>query len=69
MRQLIQEAVDARAEMMKLQIALKELEEAKVKVEVKDVEVMTETPDDIAYSPEPPRISFSFPPSPQVSFH
>ncbi|EFO18940.1 hypothetical protein LOAG_09555 [Loa loa] len=65
-RQLIQEAIDARAEMMKLQVALKDHEEVKVKVEVRDAEVMTETTDDMLYSPEPPRTSFSFPPSPQA---
>ncbi|VDM11819.1 unnamed protein product [Wuchereria bancrofti] len=66
-RQLIQEAVDARAEMMKLQqIALKQQEEVKVKIEVKDAEVMTETADDILHSSELSRILCSFPPSPQV---
>ncbi|VBB33710.1 unnamed protein product, partial [Acanthocheilonema viteae] len=81
-RQLIQEAVDARAEMTKLQITLKELEKANVKVEVKDMEVMTETTDEIFYSselPSPPslppsqpplsplpQMSSSFPPSPQA---
>lgn len=82
MRQLIQEAVDARSEMLKLKIALKQLEGEKVKVEVKDAEVMTEATDSIICSPEllsplplpqsssssspPPQISSSFPPSPQV---
>ncbi|CAG9531876.1 unnamed protein product [Cercopithifilaria johnstoni] len=65
-RQLIQEAVDARAEMTRLQIALKELEEARIKVEVKDAEIMTEAIDDIVYSPKllPPQQPSS--PSPQI---
>uniref|UniRef100_A0A915PI13 Uncharacterized protein n=1 Tax=Setaria digitata TaxID=48799 RepID=A0A915PI13_9BILA len=67
-RQLIQEAVDARAEMTKLQMALKQLEKVKAEVKVKDAETMTEPADEILDSihPEPPRISSSFPPSPQM---
>uniref|UniRef100_A0A0R3RZN5 Zf-C3H1 domain-containing protein n=1 Tax=Elaeophora elaphi TaxID=1147741 RepID=A0A0R3RZN5_9BILA len=79
-RQLIKEAVDARAEMTKLQMTLKQLEETKSKVEVKDEEVMTERTDDVLHSPDPPppppsapqaplslQISPSYPPSsPQV---
>ncbi|KAK6111931.1 hypothetical protein QQG55_45635 [Brugia pahangi] len=65
-RQLIQEAVDARAEMMKLQIALKQQEEVKAKIEAKDAEVMTETADDILHCSEPSQILPSFPSSPQV---
>ncbi|VDM13299.1 unnamed protein product [Wuchereria bancrofti] len=60
------EAVDARAEMMKLQIALKQQKEVKVKIEVKDAEVMTETADNILHCSELSRISSSFPPSPQA---
>lgn len=64
---MIQEAVIARTEMTKLQVALRELNEQKVKVEVKDAEVMTETVDGIGQAAElPPQISSSFSSSPQV---
>lgn len=67
-RQLIQEAVDARAEMMKLQIALKQHGQSKGQTQVKDAEVMTETADDnILYSLMPSPTPYSFPPSLQVS--
>ncbi|VDK86866.1 unnamed protein product [Litomosoides sigmodontis] len=72
-RQLVQEAVDARTEMTKLQIALKELDEPKVNVEVKDAEVMTETTDNNSGHPAelPPQRPLSpptqIPSSPQAS--
>uniref|UniRef100_A0A8R1XVH1 Uncharacterized protein n=1 Tax=Onchocerca volvulus TaxID=6282 RepID=A0A8R1XVH1_ONCVO len=68
-RQLIKEAVDARAEMMQVKIAMKQLEEAKVKTEVKDAEMMTEMVEEISPSeihPEPSRLSSSFSPSSQT---
>uniref|UniRef100_A0A183DK33 Shootin-1 n=1 Tax=Gongylonema pulchrum TaxID=637853 RepID=A0A183DK33_9BILA len=64
---LIQEAVDARAEMMKVKVALKRLQDAKANVKHK--ETMTEAAEmtpDAPIHPEPPQMSSSFPPSPQV---
>ncbi|MCP9257818.1 hypothetical protein DINM_001068 [Dirofilaria immitis] len=67
-RQLIQEAVEARAEMTKLQIAMKQLEGSRIKIEVKDAEIMTEITDNLSSSInlDSTRMSSSFSPSPQI---
>ncbi|KHN80514.1 hypothetical protein Tcan_15350 [Toxocara canis] len=72
-RQLIKEAVDARAEAMKLNMELKDLKSKKEKKKVlSDKSTMTEviemTPDvpTPRVHPEPPIMSASFPPSPQA---
>lgn len=71
-RQLIQEAVDARAEAVKLKMALKDLKNKKEKKSLSDKSTMTEviemTPDvpTPRTHPDPPVMSASFPPSPQA---
>uniref|UniRef100_A0A915C0P5 GRIP domain-containing protein n=3 Tax=Parascaris univalens TaxID=6257 RepID=A0A915C0P5_PARUN len=71
-RQLIQEAVDARAEAVKLKMTLKDLKNKKEKRSLSDKSTMTEviemTPDvpTPRIHPDPPVMSASFPPSPQA---
>uniref|UniRef100_A0A0N5CNG9 GRIP domain-containing protein n=1 Tax=Thelazia callipaeda TaxID=103827 RepID=A0A0N5CNG9_THECL len=67
-RQLIQEAVDARAEMMKIKVALKQLQDSKAEMEMKEISTMTEPFEDTSDSvvhPEANLASSSFPSSPQ----